>query len=369
MYTFKLRPDFMVNQPFHRYYLSKRILGQTYRNFELIEKAMSLSEVKQTYSARLRIADAAHDQRSTPPSNIMKRTLIIEGWQEYRVQAEDAYKDYLSQMRQILDQLNIENETILLSDVYENKEEASTDLMHKLIEHFRAKFQQQCLDCGISKRRYKRKKKKVVVAEEDDNNKGEDEEEVDDELQDDNEDGNDESEDSDEEFERKVEEHQRVRYSKPHKRNQLISAWYAIVFENQSNPEYRLRGQPLYGLPWLLYNEMIFLSRFVWYKAREVKLSEQARGEAQCPQREVIPLGEDWQHNRKLVENSLTYNMVRALGLVWFKNVRAQIGAYNNNKTATINSYRLRYSRQTITENDIISELIEVSVHICGHRY
>lgn len=370
MYGFHLRPDFMSNQLFERSYLSNRMLGLLYRNFMLIEKGMSsMEQDDETFDPwDENYEDGSNQQTSEVVAERLKRSLIIDGWQEYRAEAEEAYLDYLNKMREIIDQLGLENETVVLSDVYDNKMDAAKETLKQLQGHFQDKFQKQCQDLGIPKRRFKRKKKKKAIQGTDAAGvssvvEDDDEDEIDEDVVKSNveEEEDDDSEDSDEEefHGHLIDDEKRAYYRKPHQRHKLISAWYAISFDKMDNSRFQLQGKPVFGLPWLIDPELAALARFVWYRDREARMAN-AIGDV-LPSKwphEEIELSLDEANNRKLIEGSFTYQALRELGLKWFEKVKRNIVHRNtDNRSFEIGIARSR----AVTEDVIMRKLIEVS--------
>lgn len=358
MYQFLMRPDFMDNQPHEDVYLSKRILGQFFRHCSLVEKVMSLSELQQTRSCVTRDnVDIENNEASLSDQEKLNRRFIIPGWQKYREDAEEVYTEYVLKMREILDQLDIPNETIVLSDVYDEKPDVSKVLITKLFEHFRDRFNQQCLKHAIPKRRFKRKKKAAAPVEKKD---GANEDEADD-----SDDNVIYSSDEDEGEEQSAD--RRQYYAKHHERNVLISAWYAIVFEKLAYHQ----GYPLYGLPWLMWSEMMYLSRYIYYQTHQQKINLLRDSTpaaiidhiaSLCPMfKEEVLLGADVEENKTLVGNSFHYKVIKVLGSKWFEVLRNTTygKVFKGKFTLSINS-------QQVGEADIWNGLIDVSVSTFG---
>ncbi|XP_027197271.2 uncharacterized protein LOC113791671 [Dermatophagoides pteronyssinus] len=125
-----IRPDFMEKHEFNNCYLSQKILGQMFRNCRLMENIIFMSD---QYLCSL-------GDESSPK---LLPNLTIEGWNEFESQAYDALIEYYHFAIETMEMMGIDSEASLISNVYEDKSDASGLVFDKLFEYFKQKFQQQ----------------------------------------------------------------------------------------------------------------------------------------------------------------------------------------------------------------------------------
>lgn len=128
-YFLNIRPDFMERFGTDKVYLSKRILGQFYRHCSLIERIVGLSKF---------------DTTTSNASLFCKNPkLILPGWKKFYSEAEKTFLKYKLKIVEIMEQLNIDSEVVLFSDVYEDKSDASRVLVRSMFDYFQYKFNEQ----------------------------------------------------------------------------------------------------------------------------------------------------------------------------------------------------------------------------------
>ncbi|KAI2796991.1 hypothetical protein BLOT_015635 [Blomia tropicalis] len=138
-YNLSIRPDFMERYHNDKVYLSKRILGQYFRHCTLIERIVDLSQFDSESS-------------SNNSNQLLNKSpiFILPNWRKFYDSAEETFMEYKLRIVEIMDQLDIENETILFSEVYEDKSDTSKTLVSGLFTYFRNKFYSQYneLECS-----------------------------------------------------------------------------------------------------------------------------------------------------------------------------------------------------------------------------
>ena len=140
-------------------YLSKRILGQYFRHCTLIERIVDLSQFDSESSSN----NSSQLLNKSPifilPSmyqlfkhsqTYLNNNISVIDWRKFYDSAEETFMEYKLRIVEIMDQLDIENETILFSEVYEDKSDTSKTLVSGLFTYFRNKFYSQYneLECS-----------------------------------------------------------------------------------------------------------------------------------------------------------------------------------------------------------------------------
>nr|SZF06521.1 RNA-dependent RNApolymerase 1-like [Psoroptes ovis] len=128
-----IRPDFVDKNSFNNCYLSPKILGQFYRKCSLLESVIYMSDKYLLF----------YEENCTKRP---QSTLTIDGWRKYENEATAIYIDYCHYAVETMEMMGIDSEAALISNVYEDKSDASGLIFDRLFEYFNEKFQLQSKD-------------------------------------------------------------------------------------------------------------------------------------------------------------------------------------------------------------------------------
>lgn len=129
----------MEKHEFNSCYLSQKILGQFYRNCRLMENMIFMSD---QYFLSL---EGNGFQKLLP-------NLTINGWNEFETEANDAFIEYYHFAIETMEMMGIDSEAALISNVYEDKSDASGLVFDKLFKYFEEKFELQAKNKSESQR-------------------------------------------------------------------------------------------------------------------------------------------------------------------------------------------------------------------------
>lgn len=125
-----VRPDFMEKHEFNNCYLSSKILGQFYRNCRLLENMIFMSD---------------HNLLSLEENSFQKQlpNLTIDGWTKFQTDANETFIEYCHFAIETMEMMGIDSEAAMISNVYEDKSDASGLVFDKLFQYFNNKYKLQ----------------------------------------------------------------------------------------------------------------------------------------------------------------------------------------------------------------------------------